>query len=134
MFWNQKIYAAYGSNLNLEQMLKRTNATVICEDEIEGYELEFSGPLNVVSAKNKSIKVGLYSVGFFDRLALDRYEQKYKRINVKTKSGKDVSMYVMKEKRNRKSPSPQYFNVVMEGYKNWNFDTKPLIEAKTKSS
>jgi len=73
-----KIYAAYGSNMHLEQMKKRCpKAKVIGKGELLGYKLTFrggqAGVANVERSNRKHVPIVLWSITKECELALDRY-------------------------------------------------------------
>ncbi len=75
-----KIYVAYGSNLNLEQMSFRCpTAKLIATGMIDNYELQFKGRPNcsfatIAPKQGSSVPVALWKITPFDELMLDRYE------------------------------------------------------------
>ena len=76
----QRLYAAYGSNLNLRQMKYRCpGAQLIGTGEIENYELQFKGrPSNafatIAPKEGSRVPVALWKIGPKEEHALDRYE------------------------------------------------------------
>ena len=51
----KRLYIAYGSNINLEQMANRCpNSKVIGKEMLKGYELEFRGVATIVPKENES--------------------------------------------------------------------------------
>lgn len=76
----KRYYAAYGSNLNLEQMKWRCpDAKVIGTAVIEGYELLFKGSktgsyLTIEPDVKNQVPVGIFEVSKADENSLDRYE------------------------------------------------------------
>ncbi len=75
-----KIYIAYGSNLNIRQMLERCpGAEVIGTSTIEGYQLLFKGSqtgsyLTIEPQEGASVPVAAWRVTAANEKALDRYE------------------------------------------------------------
>src|SRR5690625_7348414 len=75
-----KLYIAYGSNLNLEQMANRCpTAKVVGPSEIKGHKLVFRGPhahavATVEPCKGESVPVLVWQITSSDEKALDRYE------------------------------------------------------------
>jgi len=74
-----KNYAAYGSNMNIEQMEKRCpKAKVIGEGELLGYKLTFrggrGGVANVERSSQKRVPIVLWAITEECERALDRYE------------------------------------------------------------
>lgn len=49
----RRLYIAYGSNINLEQMSNRCpNSKVVGKEMLKGYELEFRGVATIVPKDN----------------------------------------------------------------------------------
>ena len=75
-----RLYIAYGSNLNLPQMAFRCpTAKVVGASEVEGYELLFRGGRRGAVAtiellEGSSVPVLLWKIRPQDELFLDRYE------------------------------------------------------------
>lgn len=70
-----KVYIAYGSNLNLEQMKHRCpDSKVIGTAMLEDYELEFRGVATIVPKKGCAVPVLLWEISPQDEKALDKYE------------------------------------------------------------
>ena len=75
----KKYYAAYGSNLNVPQMLRRCpGARVIGTAVIPDYRLLFKGSktgsyLTIEPAEGYSVPVGVWEVSDENEAALDRY-------------------------------------------------------------
>lgn len=147
----KRLYVAYGSNLNLEQMRWRCpDAKPIGAGIITGYELLFKGSqtgsyLTIEKADGSDVPVGVFEVSEDDEQALDRYEgypvfyyKKEMVIPIKSfKTGKvsyrKVFVYIMKEERLVGIPSKLYMNTCLEGYRYFDFDTGYLKEALERS-
>ncbi|WP_283675365.1 gamma-glutamylcyclotransferase family protein [Butyricicoccus sp. Marseille-Q5471] len=136
-----KIYIAYGSNLNLPQMAQRCpTAKVLGGTEINGYELLFRGSktgayATIEPCEGKSVPVLLWTVGKKDELALDRYEgyptfyEKENRTVEVDGHSVDAFVYVMTEGHHLGMPSQYYVDVIAEGYRSAGFDLNILQEA-----
>ena len=135
-------YAAYGSNLNMEQMAWRCpGARVVGTSVIKDYRLMFKGSktgayLTIEPAKGFEVPVGIWRVTDEDIKALNRYEGYpdfyYKKgFNLFCSDGhRHKSMaYIMHEDRLLNIPSEHYFCTCWEGYENFGFDKKYLFEA-----
>ena len=147
----KRYYAAYGSNLDVEQMAWRCpEARVVGTGIIEGYALLFRGSrtgsyLTIEPKDGSYIPVAIWETSEADELALDRYEgcpafyyKKGFRIPVKDLSG-NVSMrecyaYVMHEDRPLGLPSAYYIETCLRGYEMFDFDTDLLSEAIGRSA
>ena len=124
-----KIYAAYGSNMNLSQMAVRCpHSRVIGTGILENYKLTFrgrsSGVANIERCKRKEVPIVLWEITPTCEIALDRYEgfpnlyTKVK-IEVETKRGTVEAMaYVMTERYEKMAAQPNeyYYSVIAEGY------------------
>ncbi len=138
------IYAAYGSNMNIEQMkLRCPTAKVIDKGYIENYELLFRGSWNcaVATIEKKSgcrVPVVLWRLEPPDEAALDRYEgypflYRKESIKVKTDSKSiEAMVYIMNEGRGLGSPSSYYLEIIALGYEAAGFDKATLNEAAFK--
>lgn len=136
-----KIYLAYGSNLNLEQMSHRCpTAKPIGTTTLKDYRLLFRGGHNgavatVEPAKGKTVPCLLWEITPADESALNRYEGfpfLYRKETVRVKiGGKNVEamVYIMNEGRPLGKPSCYYYSVIFEGYKSAGFDIAVLKQA-----
>ena len=137
----RKYYIAYGSNLDVDQMLRRCpDALTIGRSTIDGYKLVFrgnsrSGVANIEPCDGASVPVGIWSISPSDEDALDWYEG-FPRLYVKQiftlqVRGKKVKgmAYVMTPGHAITPPAKQYLNTIMEGYKDFGFDPAPLLAA-----
>ena len=135
-----KFYAAYGSNLNLDQMAFRCPyASVVGKSEIKDYELIFRGwkesaVATVEPKKGSSVPVLIWEITEFDEVALDRYEgwpKFYRKENFTIDfKGKptEVMIYIMNDGFPVGLPSCSYFSTVRHGYQSAKFDLKILNE------
>ena len=70
----ERLYIAYGSNLNLPQMARRCpDAEVAGTSQVRGYELLFRGVATIEPRKEASVPVLLWKISPQDEKALDRY-------------------------------------------------------------
>ncbi len=75
-----KLYVAYGSNLNKEQMCYRCpTAKFVGTGIIEGYELQFKGALHgacatIAPKEGAAVPVGIWTIQKPDEKRLDLYE------------------------------------------------------------
>lgn len=137
----EKIYIAYGSNLNLPQMARRCpTAKVLGKSELKDYELLFRGSktgsyATVEPCEGKNVPVILWSVGKNDEFALDRYEGYptfYEKENMPIElDGKtvDAFVYVMTQGHQLGMPSQRYVDTIAEGYQSAGFDFSILEDA-----
>lgn len=139
----RRLYVAYGSNLNLEQMKHRCRtAKVYGKGRLQDYRLLFKGSLGnayltIEPKKGKEVPVVIWEIEREDELSLDRYEGYpsfyFKEdLEVELETGETVKamVYIMTDIRTYLSlPSKSYFEAVVEGYESFGFDTKILEEA-----
>ncbi len=139
----EKLYIAYGSNLNQLQMKYRCpTARVAGASEIKNYELAFRGSktgsyATIEPSRGGSVPVLIWRVKPKDEIALDRYEG-YPRFYEKEAmdielNGKTVSafVYVMTDGHQLGMPSESYRRTIEEGYITAGFDTSVLAYAIT---
>lgn len=135
-----KLYGAYGSNLNFEQMAHRCpTARFLGVGTIGGYMLEFRGKAcgvaNVVPCEGGSVPVGIWLIEPADEAALDRYEGfpwLYNKLDIPVEFGGRVTpvmFYVMAADLPVRLPSEEYFNNILTGYNDCGIDSEGLFEA-----
>lgn len=143
----KRYYAAYGSNLNILQMRYRCpSAKVIGTAEISDYRLLFKGSktgayLTIEKQKGSVVPVGIWEVSAADERSLDRYEG-FPNFYYKTEMSLDIKgirtgkirrrkcfVYIMHEERELALPSRSYVRTCIEGYFNFDFNTKYLKQA-----
>lgn len=142
----KRLYVAYGSNLNFEQMKHRcSTAKMYGTGVIEGYELQFKGsPTNAFATIEpkigESVPVAVWEISPRDEKALDCYEgypSHYFKQDVKVKLENeevDAMVYIMNPKMTFGMPSQMYYQIVHEGYNDCDLNTDVLLKAVTKSS
>jgi len=143
---NNKLYIAYGSNLNLAQMAGRCpTARVIGKSKMKDWRLLFRGSrtgavATVEPKKGSSVPVLVWEITPADEAALDRYEGwpfLYCKETVKVKiNGKTVKamVYIMNEGRPPGQPSCYYYSTILEGYQDAGFNTDILRRAAAESA
>ena len=139
-----RLYFAYGSNINLDQMAYRCpDAEAVGPVTLEGYELTFRGRADGSGVANIEPKEGSAVPGLLWRItpkceiALDRYEGAprlyvQQDVTVRDGEGKEyrVMAYVMTDLYREPSlPSPFYFDGIRDGYRQNGMDAKPLEDA-----
>lgn len=142
----KRLYVAYGSNLNLEQMKYRCpTAKLYGTGVIEDYELQFKGHpqsafATIAPKDGVSVPVAVWEIQVLDEAYLDHYEgypSHYFKQDVPVKlDGEEVSamVYIMNLKMNFGMPSTQYYRTVHEGYKDCGLDTEILKKAVAESA
>lgn len=137
----KKLYLAYGSNMNLEQMARRCpTAWVLGPAELEGFRLTFRGPhggavANIEPDVVGTVPVLLWEIQRADEVALDRYEgfpTLYRKQMVSIRFNgrqRKVMAYVMTPGRPLGVPSTHYFNIIRDGYLSAGFEPDTLALA-----
>ncbi len=146
----KRYYIAYGSNLNVRQMRMRCpSARIIGTSVLKDYELLFEGSktgsyLTVERKLGSTVPVAVWEVTADDEKALDRYEgfptfYYKKKLNLPIKgirTGKirkrNVFVYIMHEDRPIGVPSVSYMQTCLQGYNDFGFERKVLIDAYIK--
>lgn len=143
---NKRLYVAYGSNLNKEQMKYRCpTAKLYGTGEIENYELQFKGRQDsafatIAPKEGSSVPVAVWEIQPRDELSLDRYEgypSHYFKQDIPVQlDGEEVNamVYIMNLKMNVGLPSPYYYQTVYEGYNDCELDTDVLDKAVGESA
>ena len=136
----KRYYAAYGSNLNIQQMKQRCpSARTIGTSTIPDYELLFKGNhrgayLTIEARLDAEVPVGIWEVDPEAEMALDQYED-YPTLYYKKEmilpvhefaSGgikdRPVFVYIMDESHPLAMPSREYIEICLVGYEDFNFD------------
>jgi gamma-glutamylcyclotransferase (GGCT)/AIG2-like uncharacterized protein YtfP len=139
-----RLYIAYGSNLNLEQMKRRCpTARPVGTAEIQGYDLLFRGShrsgIATIEPGTDSVPVLLWSVRPRDEQALDVYEgwpSLYRKEMMSVElNGKavDAMVYIMNGNEPLTLPSDYYYETILQGYTSAGFDTGALNRALERS-
>jgi len=138
---SKRLYVAYGSNLNLEQMKYRCpTAKLYGTGEIKNYELQFKGRQDsafatIAPKEGASVPAAVWEIQPRDELSLDRYEgypsHYFKRDIPVQLDGEEVNamVYIMNLKMNFGLPSPHYYQTVYEGYNDCGLNTDVLDKA-----
>lgn len=143
---SKRLYAAYGSNLNIRQMNYRCpGARLYGTGVIDHYELQFKGQprsafATIAPREGASVPVAVWEISEKNEQALDHYEghpSHYFKQNIPVQlEGKEVSamVYIMDLRMDFGLPSPYYYQTVREGYNDCGLDTNVLDEAVMKSA
>ena len=136
---NKKLYAAYGSNMNLEQMsLRCPSAKVIGTGIVKDYRLTFRGNsrgvANIEPHKGTTVPVVLWEITEACEEALDVYEgypslYEKKTIEVETDNKIQKAMvYVMAKKYETMPaiPTSYYLGTIAQGYTDNGLDLEIL--------
>ena len=140
----KRYYIAYGSNLNVAQIVRRCpGAKPIGTAELEHNTLYFRGSgsgyyLTIEPKIGSRVPVAVWEVTAEDEKALDRYEG-YPRFYYKhdfdlavtlldSRTTKELRCfaYIMTEGRDVGLPTPYYMETCIQGYRDFGFDTRIL--------
>ncbi len=131
----KKLYLAYGSNINLEQMAFRCpDSKVITKGMISDYELQFKRVATIEPKEGSEVPVLIWELGEQDELSLDKYEgfpHLYRKEDVEVEINGETQKcmaYVM-NRGEISPPSKQYFECILQGYMENDLDTNYLIKA-----
>lgn len=142
----RKLYVAYGSNINIEQMRMRCpTAIMIGKAELTDFKLVFRGRKHSAVATIEPHKGGrvpllVWAIGADDERALDRYEGYVgegkrnfydKRIIHFHMGGvpRRAMVYVMRKGYEIGSPSQAYYETILRGYRSVGFPIRKLNDA-----
>lgn len=143
----KRYYIAYGSNLNVRQMLYRCpTARAVGTATLTGWELLFKGSktgsyLTIEPKDGGKVPVAVWEVTEADERSLDRYEgypgfyyKKELEITFQgLRTGRDRArtafVYIMHEERPFGVPSAGYVSCCIKGYEDFGFDLAPLLDA-----
>lgn len=127
-------YAAYGSNLNHDQMRQRCPAAQpIAVTVLPDWQLVFRGVADIVPAIDNAVPVGLYKITADCEAALDHYEDYPtlygKKIIDLHLDGRALSVmtYIMNPRYGYGPPSEAYFEVIRQGYHDWKIPYSTLV-------
>lgn len=124
----RKLYVAYGSNLNLEQMAHRCpSASIYCVGQLNNWELVYRGSTvnshaTIIRKHGSYVPVLLWSIEPIDEKRLDIYEgfpKYYYKQNVMVDiSGKKkkAMVYIMDQDQRPGRPSNAYIETIRQGY------------------
>jgi gamma-glutamylcyclotransferase (GGCT)/AIG2-like uncharacterized protein YtfP len=137
----ESYYVAYGSNLNVQEMLRRCpDAVLIARETLCGYKLAFKGKgkgyLTIEPACGHSVPVALWKISEKDLKALDVYEDAgnlYDTMRFMLHH-KPCFTYIMKPHFPICRPSAEYTRQVLQGYKDMEFSSRELEDLIAKIS
>ena len=135
----KQLYIAYGSNINLEQMAYRCpHSKVVGTSEIKGFELEFRGVATIVPKENMKVPVLIWELDDRNLPILNRYEghphlyrQEKMPFEMDGKSYEGMA-YLMNH-GTISPPIPQYYNTILQGYRENGLDESYLETAMENS-
>ena len=127
-------YAAYGSNLNHQQMrLRCPAAQPIATTVLPDWQLVFRGVADIIPAINTAVPVGLYKITAACEAALDHHENYpvlygKKSVDLYLDGHRISAMtYIMNPRYGYGAPSEDYIEVVRQGYQDWQIPYSRLI-------
>ena len=137
----KRLYIAYGSNLNREQMAFRCpGARPICKSWLKDHRLVFQGSpagahANVIPEKGCQVPVAVWEIDIFDEIALDRYEgvaggyytKETMTVDVQGKK-KEALIYIMTP-HGYGLPTYGYLATIVGGYADFKLPADKLNEA-----
>lgn len=142
----KRIYLAYGSNMNLEQMaLRCPTAKLLGHAVLKDWRLLFRGTdgnavATIEPEHGSEVPAVLWELEPEDEAALDRYEgfpHLYRKETVEVFfKGKHVRAmaYIMNPGWKLGRPGNRYYNVIKQGYESAGFDVSILNQAVVASS
>lgn len=136
----KKLYIAYGSNLNKEQMLRRCpNAKFVGIGKLENYSLEFRRVLTVIPTPGLNVPVAVWEISPSDEAHLDIYEafpytysKQSLHVNFADGTGCSAMAYIMNGGY-LAPPSASYFDIVAQGFRDCGLDERALQQALMES-
>lgn len=142
-----RLYVAYGSNLNIQQMAHRCpTARLYATGVIKDYELQFKGQptsafATIAKKSGSEVPVAVWEIQRADEYFLDRYEgypSHYfkKDVPVELNDGREVNamVYIMNLRMGFGMPSTHYYRTVHQGYLDCKLDTGVLNKALGESA
>lgn len=133
------LYAAFGSNLWLEQIGQRCpNAEIVGPGRLRGARLIFSRVASIVEDDNSDVLLGIYKLTAADIERMDRYEgmgRTYDRVLVTPEiDGNAVRCFTYIKRTNYpEAPTDKYFQKIVRGFKDWKFPDRRLYRAKERA-
>lgn len=138
---NKRLYIAYGSNLNKEQMQHRCpTANPIAVATLKDHQLVFQGRpygahANVIPAKGQEVPVAIWEITARDEANLDVYEgvrggyytKETMEIEVNGEQ-KEALIYIMTPNPYG-TPSDSYLQTIADGYADFNLPVQILNQA-----
>ena len=135
----RRLYIAYGSNINLEQMANRCpNSKIVSKEMLKGYELEFRGVATIVPNDKSEVPILIWEIDGRDEHSLDRYEgfpNLYRKelFEIEVNGEKKECMAYLMNKGQISPPTSYYYNVINQGYEANGMDTSYLRAALERS-
>ncbi len=131
----EKLYIAYGSNLNLNQMAMRCpDAMPVGTAMLDGWQLTFRGVATLEIVEGATAPVGIWRITERCEKALDRYEgyptlYRKENIEIEHNGNKVEAMIYLMNTGLPCMPSRHYLQTIEEGYYDIGLDTVHLRKA-----
>ena len=131
----KQLYIAYGSNINLEQMAFRCpHSKVIGTSEIRDFELEFRGVATIVPKKGATVPVLIWELDDRDLPTLNKYEgcpsfYRQEKMPFELDGKSYEGMAYLMNRGTISPPSPQYYDTILQGYRENSLDESYLWTA-----
>ena len=142
--FNEYLYGAYGSNLNMGQMSYRCpNATPLGSFNLIGWKLVFRNVADIERCEKSSVPIGVWKITNDCERKLDVYEgypslygKEFLNIDgIKGAFGtSQLMIYTMNDQNRIGNPSPSYYETIANGYEDFDIDPMPLAIAKQDTS
>lgn len=141
----KKLYAAYGSNLNIGQMSMRCpDAAIYKRATLKDHELLFRGAAHgavatVEPCAGSSVPIMLWTISERDEAALDRYEgypffyDKRQMSFIVDSEEIGAMVYIMTPGHSAGLPTLSYYNTIIQGYKDCGLERAVLAKAHERS-
>lgn len=137
----ERLYIAYGSNLNISQMAGRCpTSEVVGKVVLRNWRLVFRGVATIERCAGYNVPVLVWKLQPLDEHALDRYEgwphlyrKEILKINIDGRR-RNAMVYIMNEDAHPYSPpSKGYMETILRGYETAGFDPGILYRAAGES-
>lgn len=131
----KQLYIAYGSNINLEQMAYRCpHSKVVGTSEIKDFELEFRGVATIVPKENMKVPVLIWELDERDLSMLNRYEgypslYRQEKMSFELNGRSCEGMAYLMNRGAISPPGPQYYDTILQGYRENGLDESYLETA-----
>lgn len=131
----KQLYIAYGSNINLEQMAYRCpHSKVVGTSEIKDFELEFRSVATIVPKENASVPVLIWELDERDLPTLNKYEgwprlYRQEKMSFELNRKSYEGMAYLMNRGEISPPSQQYYNTILQGYRENGLDESFLQKA-----
>lgn len=142
-----RLYFAYGTNLNRDEMARRCpDAVPLCPARLAGYRLAFRGRpgamgvADIEPCPGSEVMGALWELSDRDLAALDRYEGYpgfYGRMTVEVQTDRGpmtALVYRLQPGCVPALPHPRYYDSIARGYRDWGLDPAPLEEARRRTA